>query len=424
MVLVRDGGTAEDIWLKVDDEAALPADGAVLVSLARWRRDRDVLLGRGDVVGVRLASDQEPKEIAEDLDALSLVALEFPRFTDGRAFSHARVLRENYRFRGEIRAVGKVLRDQFLFLQRCGFDTVEVDNAADAAAWPAATSEISVFYQPSTDGRATPSMLRRRLSAGANAQSECGVVRSFLHDRSGPATAARMARDLNRRYGHLDGEELLRPLMTQVFPERIALVTAFGAESVVLLDMVARINTATPIIFLDTGKHFDETLAYRDELVQTFGLTDVRAIGPNLDSIRRADAAGTLWASNPDRCCYLRKVEPLRRALIGFDAWIAGAKRYHGAGREALPVIEADGGRIKINPLASWSPDDVDQALAARQLPRHPLVAAGFLSIGCAPCTAPTGDAARPRSGRWPGFEKTECGIHMRQFGAVAGGKL
>jgi phosphoadenosine phosphosulfate reductase len=216
---------------------------------------------------------------------------------------------------------------------------------------------------------------------------------------------------LAARYGHLAGEALLRPLIDE-FRGRICLVSSFGAEAAVLLHMVAGIDKGTPILFLDTEKHFPETLAYRDMLVAQLGLRDVRSLAPDADAIAARDPDGTLWQRNPDACCALRKVVPLNRALAGFSAWISGRKRFHGGERRALPVIEPDGPRVKLNPLAAWSVEQIQCEFTTRALPPHPLVAKGYRSIGCMPCTAPGAPPDDPRAGRWAGLDKTECGIH------------
>jgi len=219
------------------------------------------------------------------------------------------------------------------------------------------------------------------------------------------------AASLSARYGHLAGEALLRPLIDE-FQGRICLVSSFGAEAAVLLHMVAQVDKATPVLFLDTQKHFLETLAYRDRLVAQLGLSDVRSLAPDPATVAARDPDGTLWQRNPDACCALRKVVPLNRALIGFSAWISGRKRFHGGTRGALPVIEPDGPRVKLNPLAPWSAEQIACEFETRGLPAHPLVEEGYRSIGCMPCTKPANSADDPRSGRWAGLDKTECGIH------------
>ncbi|MBS0561789.1 MAG: phosphoadenylyl-sulfate reductase [Proteobacteria bacterium] len=207
--------------------------------------------------------------------------------------------------------------------------------------------------------------------------------------------------------------ELLRDALAGRCYGRAAVVSSFGAESAVLLHLVSTIAPDAPVIFLETGKLFAETLAYRDRLTEHLGLTDVRSVRPDPGVIGRADAEGELWLRDPDRCCWHRKVEPLEEALEGFDAWINGRKRHHGAARASLPPMEtAADGRTKINALAGWAAADIIAYFTAHALPRHPLEARGYRSIGCAVCTAPVAADAPVRAGRWAGLAKTECGIH------------
>ncbi|MCR9220066.1 MAG: phosphoadenylyl-sulfate reductase [Alphaproteobacteria bacterium] len=216
----------------------------------------------------------------------------------------------------------------------------------------------------------------------------------------------------------LDGMDLLSKAMLEIFPRRTAVVSSFGVESAVLLHLVARVDAATPILFLETEMHFPETAAYRRLLTDRLGLSDVRLVRPDPSERSRKDPHDVLWRRDPDRCCALRKVRPLDRALEGFDAWISGRKRFHGGARAALAPIEwerdgADRARVKLNPLAGWSAAQIDVYFDRYALPRHPLWAAGYPSVGCAPCTAkPPRGAADPRAGRWSGSAKTECGIH------------
>lgn len=222
----------------------------------------------------------------------------------------------------------------------------------------------------------------------------------------------RQAALLAWRYGWLEGEALLRPLLRHELPGRVALLSSFGAESALLLDMVARIDRATPVIFLDTGKLFPETLRYRDQLVKRLGLGDVRSIAPDAAALAARDPAGDLHRRDADACCQLRKIEPLSRALAGFAAVISGRKRYQGGARQKLPAIERDGALIRINPLVAYSAERIEDERVGRGLPRHPLEADGFLSIGCAPCTDRVTAGENRRAGRWRGSEKRECGIH------------
>jgi phosphoadenosine phosphosulfate reductase len=221
--------------------------------------------------------------------------------------------------------------------------------------------------------------------------------------------------DLRRAYGALDGLALLRAVLHEgPLAGRTALVSSFGAESAVLLDMVATIDPAIPVIFLDTGKLFEETQDYRDEMTRLLGLEDVRVVRPDPAALTRNDRDGRLFAREPDLCCHIRKTEPLERALDGFAAWISGRKRFQGGLRSSLPTIEGEpaSGRIKINPLAPWSAEDIEGYRRLRNLSAHPLASEGYDSIGCVPCTRPVLPGEPPRAGRWWGLDKSECGIH------------
>ncbi|MBV1704452.1 MAG: phosphoadenylyl-sulfate reductase [Hyphomicrobiales bacterium] len=223
------------------------------------------------------------------------------------------------------------------------------------------------------------------------------------------------------RFGALGARALLRLAIGDLFPGRIALVSSFGADSAALLHLVASVDPATPVVFVDTGRHFPETLAYRDLLVERLGLKDVRVHGPKPAATAAEDGDDFLWSRDPDRCCAIRKVAPLADALEGFDAWITGRKRHQAATRAALPLFEAEGPRTKVNPLAGWSARDVVDYAREHSLPAHPLVAKGFPSIGCMPCTSPVVHGEDPRAGRWRGRGKTECGIHLGALDAGGG---
>ncbi len=222
------------------------------------------------------------------------------------------------------------------------------------------------------------------------------------------------AKRLAARLAGLDGTALLEPLIRDEFPGGIALVSSFGTESAVLLALAAEVDPALPVLFIDTGALFGETRRYRDQLVARLGLSDVRTIGPDDAAVAAADPDGPLFQRDADACCELRKVLPLERALGGFAAWISGRKRYHGASRTDLPVIEADRGWIKINPLVAWPRERLTLEFERRALPAHPLEAEGFLSIGCMPCSERVPPGGTLRAGRWAGQDKTECGIHRR----------
>ena len=207
--------------------------------------------------------------------------------------------------------------------------------------------------------------------------------------------------------------DLIDLAVHRLFPTEIAVVSSFGAESAVLLDLVAEVSTAVPILFVDTDRLFEETLRHRDRLVERLGFTDVRTIRPDPVEAAAKDPDGWLWQTDPDACCALRKVAPLARAIAPFSAWISGRKRFQAATRAAIPTFEADGARVKINPLAAWEPSALAERATARGLPAHPLVEQGFPSIGCLPCTSRVAPGEDPRAGRWRGRAKTECGIHL-----------
>lgn len=226
-----------------------------------------------------------------------------------------------------------------------------------------------------------------------------------------PAFTAADVAALNARYAGHSTAAMLAELLAGELQGRIAVVSSFGAESAVLLDLVAAVDRSVPLIFINTQKMFGETLAYRDSLAEQLGFTDLRVYRPDPYEIAAHDDKSLRWAYDPDGCCDLRKVEPLRRALAGFDAWISGRKGFQ-TGRERLPRFELHEGRLKINPLADWDKPAIDAHFATRELPRHPLEAAGYPSIGCQPCTSQVQPGEDPRAGRWRHWDKTECGIH------------
>jgi phosphoadenosine phosphosulfate reductase len=199
----------------------------------------------------------------------------------------------------------------------------------------------------------------------------------------------------------------------RALPGRLAVVSSFGTESAVLLKYVADIDPSLPVLFLDTLWLFKETLAYRDALVQRLGLSDVRTVTPSPSALALRDPRRELAFRDRDACCGIRKVAPLAQEMAAFDGWMSGRKRYHGGERAALPIVEADGPRIKFNPLARLSRPELNAVFAAAKLPRHPLESLGFTSVGCVPCTHKPAVGASLRDGRWSGLGKTECGIHL-----------
>lgn len=230
------------------------------------------------------------------------------------------------------------------------------------------------------------------------------------------------AEALNRHFAECCPRDALRTSIEDYFKGRVALVSSFGAESAVLLHMVAEIDPSIPVLFGDTGKLFAETLDYQQRLADQLGLTDVRILRPDEDNLALGDPEGDLHQSDTNSCCHIRKVLPLRAALTEFDAWVTGRKRSQSLVRQGLRVFETDEeGRIKINPLAYWSGESVKDYMRDHNLPPHPLVAKNFLSIGCEPCTTPVKPGEDARAGRWRGSDKTECGIHFVNGKVVRG---
>jgi phosphoadenosine phosphosulfate reductase len=205
------------------------------------------------------------------------------------------------------------------------------------------------------------------------------------------------------------------------FGDKLALVSSFGAESAVLLHLVSKVKPDMPVLFLDTGMLFGQTLDYRRQLAAKLRLTDVRDLRPAYHDLATGDPEAKLWQTDTDACCEIRKVIPLDKALADFDGWITGRKRFHGGARLSLPVVEQADHQVKFNPLANWGKEDLDAYMAEHDLPAHPLVAQGFPSIGCWPCTKPVEAGQDVRAGRWADSDKTECGIHVaRAPGAVS----
>lgn len=226
--------------------------------------------------------------------------------------------------------------------------------------------------------------------------------------------AERLAR-INEELREASAQTILRASILREWQDEITYVSSFGTESAVMLALIADVNPDLPIVFLETGMHFPQTLDYKDELIERLGLSNVREFAPAEDQRLNEDPKNNLWKTNPDACCELRKVRPLGPALEGYNAWITGRKRFHGGARLKMPVFEHASDRFKVNPLASWTQEDVQNYFEYRQLPRHPLQSQGYPSIGCWPCTKPAEDPSDIRSGRWAGQDKTECGLHTEK---------
>jgi phosphoadenosine phosphosulfate reductase len=229
---------------------------------------------------------------------------------------------------------------------------------------------------------------------------------------TGPSFTQADADALNARFAGVDAATMLRELFAESALGRVAVVSSFGTESAVLLHLVATADPTIPVVFVDTLKMFPETLEYRETLTRQLGLVNSSVVQPDAAVIAAKDENGLRWSWDPDGCCEIRKVEPLKRAKQGLDAWISGRKAFQSVTRQNLPRFEIEDGRLKVNPLGDWTKDDLEAYFAEHQLPRHPLEAQGYLSVGCQPCTSTVAPGEDPRAGRWRGWDKTECGIH------------
>lgn len=309
------------------------------------------------------------------------IDIRFSSFKDGRGFSLAALLRERG-FDGRLRAVGDILPDQLDHLRRSGFDAVHPDGGA-GPRW--GRPVFSSRYQPDAGG-GVPAYRRRALAA-----------------RKAKVDA------LNQRWREASPEQIIAAAV-DAFPGRIAMLSSFGTESAAGLALLAKVAPATTVLFLDTRRHFAQTLSYKDRLIGTLGLQNVTTLEPDPEDEARLDADTRLYARDPDACCDIRKVKPLARGLTGYDALITGRKRYHGGERESLDPFEFDGERVKVNPFAGLSPSAFAELFRSLDLPPHPLAAQGYPSVGCWPCTAPA-EGEGTRDGRWSGSDRTECGI-------------
>ena len=227
-----------------------------------------------------------------------------------------------------------------------------------------------------------------------------------------PAFTQADADALNARFEGVPAPQMLRELLAEESLGRIGVVSSFGTEAIVLLHLVAQANKQVPIIFVDTLKMFEETLSYREQVIDFLGFTNASVVQPDPAALQAKDETGMRWSYDPDGCCEIRKVEPMRRAKQSLNSWISGRKAFQSHTRQNLPRFEVEDGRMKVNPLGDWTKADLDAYFEEHDLPRHPLEALGYPSVGCSPCTSTVLPGEDARAGRWRGWDKTECGIH------------
>ena len=199
----------------------------------------------------------------------------------------------------------------------------------------------------------------------------------------------------------------------RTFGQEIVMSSSFQQQSLALLHIVSQVAPELPVLFVDSGHHFPETLAFKEQITRQFGLNVIDLHPAMSPKEQEAEYGPELWKHQPDLCCYLNKVEPMQDALRAYRAWITGIRRDQSAHRARAKVVEVrKDGLIKVNPMVMWTQADVWRHIKSHHLPTHPLYARGYKSIGCAPCTQPAGKGSRERAGRWPGRHKTECGLH------------
>jgi phosphoadenosine phosphosulfate reductase len=351
----------------------------------------------------------------EDVEAAAatsdVLVLEFDAFRDGRGFSLASILRERG-YTGRLIAAGKVLPDQARHLRRTGFDAVELNPGADVATWERMDTAFDAAYQDAIDP--APTIWQRRAAArAATPTPEPTEDATKTEAELQTPDLQSLADRLNLQLAGADAATILKAALDRGLGLKTAAISSFGAESAALLHLIAEEDAGLPVVFLETGQHFFQTLQYRSQLTQSLGLTDVRLVTPDAGEKADLDARDDLWKTDADACCDLRKTRPLARATVGFTALITGRKRHQNSVRAALKPFEVLDGVLRVNPLADWTAEDVEEHLTTHALPRHPLVEQGYLSIGCHTCTRPVEEGEDARAGRWAGQDKTECGIHV-----------
>ncbi|CAN5344885.1 hypothetical protein BH10PSE1_BH10PSE1_20860 [soil metagenome] len=361
--------------------------------------------------GPRLNVTTPLEEVEAAAATTDVLVLEFDAFRDGRGFSLASILRERG-FTGRLIAAGKLLPDQARHLRRTGFDAVELNPGADLATWQRMDQAFDAAYQPAID--ATPTIWQRRAAARAATPPPSGPAPKTEADLTA------LADRLNTELAGADASTILKAALDPSLGLRTAAISSFGAEAAALLHLISEEQPDLPVVFLETGQHFFQTLQYRSQLTAKLGLTDVRLVTPDAAEKADLDARDDLWKTDADACCDLRKTRPLARATVGLSALITGRKRYQSSTRAALLPFEVLDGVLRINPLANWTSETVEDHLVAHDLPRHPLVEQGYLSIGCHTCTQPVKEGQDARAGRWAGQDKTECGIHVGHRDPIA----
>jgi phosphoadenosine phosphosulfate reductase len=390
MKLIKNGTVVDPDWTFCDQSTAGNQSVNQIVPVELFLENPELS------AGVHINVDTNLDDIARYMGQLKLIVIEFAAYADGRGFSIAHRLRHSFGFTGQVWGSGSLISDQYAMALQCGIDAVLVDEALllrqPIEHWRDAIAVAPVPYRYQ-DPMIRNSINKKKLSR--------------------PAISNETIAKLNTRFRNRPTKELLNYVLNQNGLGNTAAISSFGADSVVLLHLIAQTAPVTSILFLDTGKHFSETINYQNDLADKLGLTNIKILHPDTAAIDQNDPQGNLWQSDHATCCNLRKVIPLQKALEGYDSWISGRKSHQNDIRAPLKLFERSGDHIKINPLANWSHDQLADYMRIHDLPAHPLVSTGYASIGCAPCTTPVHGDEEPRAGRWRGMDKTECGIHF-----------
>jgi phosphoadenosine phosphosulfate reductase len=403
--LIRDGAVVENDYTLVDS-AEVPTVGHLpsanlILPYAFWQENRDAILKHAHdekiKIGVWITGALDPKLLEPDVPFLALIAIKFEKFADGRGYSSAALLRSRYGFKGELRAIGDVLRDQIFYMKRAGFTSYQIraDKSAEAAL--ASFQDFSMAYQQTA-----------------------GDVASITPARSVLAPA-RNTPDLNAKVADL--KALLRRIETDFSPAVFA--NSYGAEDMVLMDLIAKDFPKIQMFSLNTGRLPKETLALAEQAAARYGVA-VQEYIPNAAAVADYISASGLngfYESVEARksCCHIRKVEPLHRALAGKKAWLTGMRREQADSRQALEIQNTDTshGLEKFNPLLDWTSADVWAYLRANDVPYNALHDRGYPSIGCEPCTRAVKVGEHPRAGRWwwenSESGQQECGLHVAE---------
>ena len=394
MKLIKNGTVVDPDWIYRDRAEDIDQNTNQIVPLELFV---ELFLKNPDLsVGIQINVDTNLEDVAPHLKNVSLVVIEFASYADGRGFSIAHRLRHSLGYTGKIWGSGSLIADQYALAVQCGIDAILVDKHL-------LKRQPIEHWQEALTSAPTPYRYQESMVQDASVSSPA----------SNRVVGVETISSLNARFDGLATSDLLAFALHDESMGKSTVVSSFGAESVVLLHLIAKISPHSPILFLDTRKLFPETLEYQKELVERLQLTNVEILRPNATAIERSDPHGTLWQQDNAACCDLRKVDPLKAALVGYDTWISGRKSYQSELRSPLQLFERSGNQVKINPLANWSRDQLVEYMQRHELPPHPLVSQGYASIGCAPCTTRVCQGEHSHAGRWRGQDKTECGIHL-----------